>query len=100
MVLKNGDGLGYCALDEIMVNRLQTFNFRHEAKALLEVRTDAVEAPAELGVAAVLVGAAGVVTHIQLIATLGHGRDAHVHLAHSKEKEHVLVSKCGGCTGG
>lgn len=37
-----------------------------------------MEAPAELGVAAVLVGAAGVVTHVQLVAALGHGRDAHV----------------------
>lgn len=43
-----------------------------------------MEAPAELGVAAVLVGATGVVAHVQLIATLGHGRDAHVHLAHNK----------------
>lgn len=34
-----------------------------------------MEAPAELGVTAVLVGAAGVVTHVQLVAALGHGRD-------------------------
>lgn len=44
-----------------------------------------METPAELGVAAVLVGAAGVVTNIQLVATLGHGRDAHVNLAHNKQ---------------
>lgn len=52
-----------------------TFHFGHEAEALLEVRADAVEAPAELGVAAVLVGAAGVVTRVQLIAALGHRGD-------------------------
>lgn len=57
-----------------------TFDFRHEAQALLEVGADAVEAPAELGVAAVLVGAAGVVTRVQLVAALGHGRD----LRHNK----------------
>lgn len=34
-----------------------------------------METPAELGIAAVLVGAAGVVTHVQLVAALGHGRD-------------------------
>ena len=39
-----------------------------------------MEAEAELGVAAVLVGAAGVVTHVQLITALGHGRDAQIHL--------------------
>lgn len=43
-----------------------------------------MEAPAELGIAAVLVGAAGVVTHVQLVAALCHGRDSHVHLAESK----------------
>lgn len=52
-----------------------TFHFRHEAEALLEVWADAVEAPAELGVAAVLVGAAGVVTRVQLVAAFGHGGD-------------------------
>lgn len=41
-----------------------TFHFWHEAEALLEVWADAVEAPAKLGVAAVLVGAAGVVTSV------------------------------------
>lgn len=44
-----------------------------------------MEAPAELGVTAVLVGATGVIAHIQLVTTLSHGRDAHVHLAHNKE---------------
>jgi hypothetical protein len=39
-----------------------------------------VETPAELGVAAVLVGAAGVVTHIQLVAALSHGRDTQINL--------------------
>lgn len=43
-----------------------------------------MEAPAELGIAAVLVGAAGVVTHVQLVAALGHGRDPHVHLVVSE----------------
>ena len=50
-----------------------------------------MEAPAELGVAAVLVGAAGVVTHVQLIATLGHGGDAHVHLVHSRDDTNVYI---------
>lgn len=39
-----------------------------------------METPAELGVAAVLVGAAGVVTHVQLIAALSHGRDTQINL--------------------
>lgn len=39
-----------------------------------------MEAPAELGVAAVFVGAAGVVTDVQLVAAFGHGRNAHVDL--------------------
>lgn len=43
-----------------------------------------MEAPAELGVAAVLVGAAGVVAHVQLVAALSHGRDAHVQLIGKK----------------
>lgn len=34
-----------------------------------------MEAPAELGVAAVLVGAAGVITRVQLVAAFGHGGD-------------------------
>ena len=38
-----------------------------------------MQTPAELGVAAVLVGAAGVVALVQLVAALGHGWDA-VHL--------------------
>lgn len=52
-----------------------TFHFGHEAEALLEVRADAVQAPAKLGVAAVLIGAAGVVARVQLVAALGHGGD-------------------------
>lgn len=68
-----------------------TFNFGYKAKTLLEIRADAMEAPAKLGVTAILVGATGVVTHIQLITALGHGRDAHVHLAQTTE-----VMKCGG----
>ena len=40
-----------------------------------------MEAPAELGITAVLVGAAGVVAHVQLVAAFCHGRDSHVHLA-------------------
>lgn len=39
-----------------------------------------MEAPAELGVAAVLVGTARVIAHVQLVTTLGHGWDAHVEL--------------------
>ena len=56
-----------------------TFDLGHEAEALLEVGADAVQTPAELGVAAVLVGAASVVAQVQLVAALGHGWDA-VHL--------------------
>lgn len=80
---------------ERKVKILLTFHFGHEAEALLEVRADAVEAPAELGVAAILVGAAGVVTHIQLIAALSHGRDAHVHLTHSRKDQCVYVQVQG-----
>lgn len=61
-----------------------TFDFGNKAEALLEFGADAVEAPAELGITAVLVGAAGVVTHVQLVAALCHGRDSHVHLARNE----------------
>lgn len=70
---------------------LPTFYFRHKAQALLEVRADAVEAPAEFGVTAIFVGAACVVTHIQLIATLGHGRYPHVHL---EQQQRPLAHSC------
>lgn len=49
-----------------------------KAQAALEVRADGVEAPAELGVAAVFVGPTGVITNVQLVTALGHGRDAQV----------------------
>lgn len=65
-----------------------TFHFGHKAEALLEVRADAVEAPAELGVAAVLVGAAGVVARVQLVAALGHGGD----LYRNKGQQHARWS--------
>lgn len=45
-----------------------------------------MEAPAELGVAAVLVGAAGVVAHVQLVAALGHGGDPHVRLGDNRSE--------------
>lgn len=74
--------LGYSYSEKVQIP--PTFDFRNKAETLLEVGTDAVEAPAELGIAAVLVGAAGVVTHVQLVAALCHGRDSHVHLADGK----------------
>lgn len=49
-----------------------------------------MEAPAEFGVAAVLVGAAGVVAYVQLVAALSHGRDAHVHLVGNKGINHQM----------
>lgn len=55
-----------------------TFHLGDEPQAALEVGADGVEAPAELGIAAVLVGPAGVVTNVQLVAALGHGRDAQI----------------------
>lgn len=55
-----------------------TFHLGDEPQAALEVGADGVEAPAELGIAAVLVGPAGVVTNIQLVAALGHGGDAQI----------------------
>lgn len=92
--LETGIGLIKLAVDKGMIKMSPpTFYFWHKAKALLEVRADAVEAPAELGVAAVLVGAACVVTHIQLIATFGHGGDAHVHLEQDKGDECVCKWK-------
>lgn len=39
-----------------------------------------MEAPAEFGVAAVLVGAAGGVAQVQLVAALGYSRNPHVYL--------------------
>lgn len=39
-----------------------------------------MEAPAELRIAAVLVGSAGVVAHVQLVTAFGHGRDAQIKL--------------------
>lgn len=67
-----------------MIYPQPTFDFGNKAEAFLEVGADAVEAPAELGITAVLVGAAGVVTHVQLVAALCHGRDSHVHLADNR----------------
>lgn len=55
-----------------------SFHLGDEPQAALEVGADGVEAPAELGIAAVLVGPAGVVTNVQLVAALGHGRDAQI----------------------
>lgn len=55
-----------------------TFHLGDEPQAALEVGADGVEAPAELGIAAVLVGPAGVVTNVQLVAALGHGGDAQI----------------------
>lgn len=55
-----------------------TFHLGDKPEAALEVGADGVEAPAELGVAAVFVGPAGVVTNIQLVTALGHGRDAQI----------------------
>lgn len=37
-----------------------------------------MEAPAELGIAAVFVGSTGVITNVQLVAALGHGRDTQI----------------------
>jgi len=37
-----------------------------------------MQAPAELGIAAVFVGPAGVITNVQLVAALGHGRNAQI----------------------
>lgn len=55
-----------------------TFHLGDKAEAALEVGADGVEAPAELGITAVLVGPAGIVTDVQLVAALGHGRDAQI----------------------
>lgn len=52
-----------------------------------------MEAPAELGITAVLVGAAGVVTHVQLVAALCHGRDSHVHLADNQSASAQVKGK-------
>lgn len=57
---------------------MPTLHLGDEAQAALEVGADGVEAPAELGVAAVLVGPTGVITNVQLVTALGHGRDAQV----------------------
>lgn len=43
---------------------LTCFNFGHKAQTLLQVTADAVEAPAEFGVTAVLVGSTGFVANI------------------------------------
>ena len=83
-VLMNWRGLCKLAFMNEKLEMLPTFNLWNKAKALLEVGADAVEAPTELGVTAVLVGAAGVVAHVQLVAALGHGRDPHIHLAHNR----------------
>lgn len=37
-----------------------------------------MEAPAELGITAVFVGPTGVITDVQLVTALGHGRDAQI----------------------
>lgn len=43
---------------------LTGFNFSYEAQTLLQVTTDAMEAPAEFGVTAVLVRATGVIANV------------------------------------
>lgn len=55
-----------------------TFHLGDKAKAALEIRADGMEAPAELGIAAVFVGPTGVITNVQLVAALRHGRDTQV----------------------
>ncbi len=45
-------------------NIFHTFNFSYEAQTLLQVTTDAMEAPAEFGVTAVLVRATGVIANV------------------------------------
>lgn len=57
-----------------------TFHVGDKAEAPLEVRADGVETPSEFCITAVLVGTAGVVADIQLVAALGHGWNAQVHL--------------------
>lgn len=55
-----------------------TLHLGDEAQAALEVGADGVQAPAEFGITAIFVGPAGVIANIQLVAALGHGRDAQV----------------------
>lgn len=59
-------------------------------QAPLEVCADAVEAPAELGVAAGLAGATCVIAQVQLVAAAGHGWDAQVKLAQT----HAETIRC------
>lgn len=68
------------AAAELLALKAPTFHLGHKAQTALEVRADGVEAPAELGVTAILVGTAGVVADVQLVAALGHCWDAQVHL--------------------
>lgn len=57
-----------------------TFDLGHEAQASFEVGADSMKAPPELGVAAVLIGAADVVAQVQLVAALCHGWDSYIEL--------------------
>lgn len=66
--------------------KICTFHVGDKAQTPLKVRADRVEAPSEFCITAILVGTAGVVADIQLVAALGHCWNAQVHLRKEKEE--------------
>lgn len=62
-----------------------TLHLRLEAQALIDVGADAMQARAELCVTLLLVGPAGLVAHIELVAAVGHGGDPHIQLSEQRE---------------
>lgn len=55
-----------------------------------------MEAPPEFGITAILVGTAGVVTGIQLVAALGHCWNAQVHLGEEREENATFRPRTSG----
>lgn len=71
---------------QVDVFKEPTFHVGDKAQTPLEVRADGVQAPPEFCITAVLVGTAGVITGIQLVAALGHCWNPQVHLGKREEE--------------
>lgn len=76
--------------------KIPTCHVGDEAQTSLEVRADRVEAPSEFCITAVLVGTTGVVTGVQLVAALGHGWNAQVHLGKEREENATFRPRTSG----
>ena len=70
--------------------KIPTFHIGDKAQTPFKVGADRMEAPPELRVTAILVGATSIIADVQLVAALGHCWDAQVHLQKREgRKRHV-----------